>query len=470
MFKSIFTNSFGILVSRITGFIRDMLQASILGANIYSDIFIVAFKLPNLFRRVFAEGAFTQSFMPTFASSLQKGLFSFTIFKKFLSILILMTIVVYIFSEYFTKLIAWGFSYETIQKAAPLVAINFNYLILIFIVTFFASLLQYKNHFATTAFSTSLLNISMIVALILSKELTKQEIIYNLSFGVVIGGVLQLLVHIIAIRWFRLDRLFYYGFIAYKRKKNKIQRDIKRFNRGFLNSIVGGSTAQISAFLDGFLASFLVSGSISYLYYANRVFQFPLALFAIATSIAIFPRIAKYLNSNQELKARTILKSSFWLLIFSLSLAVIVGITFSKEIVWLLYQRGAFSIEDTLNTSIILSVYLIGLLPFGISKIFSLWLYSTHNQAQAAKISIIALGVNVVLSLAFIYPLKAVGLALASSMSGFVLLILTIKYFGLREFLEIIKSKLWVYYIVFLAIIVLVALIFKGYTIAIIQL
>jgi len=155
MFKSIFTNSFGILTSRILGFIRDMLQASILGANIYTDIFIVAFKLPNLFRRIFAEGAFTQSFLPSFTHSKQKSVFSVSIFLKFFGFLILFSIFVSLFSNFFTKIIASGFSAETIKEAAPLVAINFNYLILIFIVTFLASLLQYKNHFATTAFSTT---------------------------------------------------------------------------------------------------------------------------------------------------------------------------------------------------------------------------------------------------------------------------------------------------------------------------
>ena len=470
MIRAIFTNSFGILISRITGFIRDMLQASILGANIYSDIFIVAFKLPNLFRRIFAEGAFSQSFIPTFASSRQKSVFTVTILKKFTLILIALTFIVFIFSEYLTKLIAWGFSDSLIQKAAPLVAINFNYLILIFLVTFLASLLQYKNHFATTAFSTSLLNLSMITALVLSQELDKEAIVYNLSIGVIVGGFLQLIAHMIAIRWLKLDRIFYYGYLSTKRKKTKIQSDIKRFNKGFINSVLGGSTAQISAFLDGILASFLVSGSISYLYYANRVFQFPLAIFAIATSVAIFPKIARFLNSNQEDRAKKMLKKSFWILLFALSGSVIVGIIFSREIVWLLYQRGAFELADTLNTATILSMYLIGLLPFGLAKIFSLWLYSTHNQAKAAKISAITLGINIVLALILVYPLKAVGLALASALSGFILLGLTIKHFGAREFLDILKSKLLLVYIAFVAFVIIITLFLKGISSASLQL
>ncbi len=155
LIKSIFTNSSGILVSRILGFIRDLLTASILGANIYSDIFFVAFKLPNLFRRIFAEGAFTQAFIPSYAKSKHKIRFSSVIFLQLIAFLIVLSLVVTLFSTLITKAIALGFDEKTVDLAAPLVAINFYYLPLIFIVTFMAALLQYKNHFATTAFSTA---------------------------------------------------------------------------------------------------------------------------------------------------------------------------------------------------------------------------------------------------------------------------------------------------------------------------
>ncbi len=441
MFKSIFTNSFGILISRVLGFIRDMLQASVLGANIYTDIFIVAFKLPNLFRRIFAEGAFAQSFLPSFSHSKQKSLFSASIFIKFLIFLIIFSITVTLFSNLFTKIIASGFDAQTINEAAPLVAINFYYLILIFIVTFLATLLQYKNHFATTAFSTALLNLALIFALVYSQNEPPKTIVYHMSYAVIVGGIMQVIVHVIAAKKFNLFKILIGGFKALGRKKDKIKDDVKRFKKTFSASVVGSSTAQISAFLDGWLASFLVSGSISYLYYANRVFQFPLALFAIATSVAIFPKVSRYLKNEDNQKALIMLKKSFWFLAYLLSIATVVGIIFSKEIVWLLYERGAFSSIDSANTSLILTMYLIGLLPFGLSRIFSLWLYAKHRQAEAAKISIFSLGVNIVLSLALIYPFGAAGLALASSIGGFVLFYLTIKKFGFRDFLNILKKR-----------------------------
>jgi putative peptidoglycan lipid II flippase len=159
MIKHIFTNSAGILVSRILGFIRDLLTAAILGANIYSDIFFVAFKLPNLFRRIFAEGAFTQVFIPAYAKSNHKLQFSSIIFLQFIAFILILALVVTMFASLITKAIAVGFDDATIELASPLVAICFYYLPLIFVVTFLAAILQYKNHFATTAFSTAHLNL-----------------------------------------------------------------------------------------------------------------------------------------------------------------------------------------------------------------------------------------------------------------------------------------------------------------------
>lgn len=445
LFKSIFTNSFGILFSRILGFIRDLLTASILGANIYSDIFFVAFKLPNLFRRIFAEGAFTQSFLPSYTSSSKKAVFSVSVFFKFVLFLIVFSLVVTAFDGFFAKLIAFGFNEETIQKAAPLVAINFYYLDFIFIATFLATLLQHKNHFATTAFSTALLNIAIIGALLLSKGAKASEIVYFMSYGVLIGGLFQVIVHIIAVKKLSLCRVFVAGFKGLKSKKNEMQDELKRFYGSFFPAILGNSTAQISAFLDTFLASFLAAGSISYLYYANRILQLPLALFAIATSIAVFPKIAKHIKNSKETEARKILKKSFWFLVYLLSLSTMGGIILSNEIIWLLFERGEFTRTDTINSAFVLSMYMIGLLPYGLAKIFSLWLYSMRKQKTAAKISAVSLGVNIVFSLALIIPLKAAGLALASSIAGFVLLFLTIKEFGKDHFLDIIRDKKAVY-------------------------
>lgn len=441
MFRAIFTNSFGILFSRILGFIRDLLTASTLGANIYSDIFFIAFKLPNLFRRIFAEGAFTQVFLPAYATSKNRAIFTVHIFTLFLSIIIILSLLVTLLPSLFTKIIAIGFDEKTIELASPFVAINFWYLPLIFSITFLSTLLQYKKHFATTAFSTGVLNIAMIAALLLAQEKDDSIVVYYLSFGVVVGGILQLIIHIIAIHKLGLGKLLIGGFKHIKSKKDKISKESSEFKKQFLPAIWGSSTAQVGAFLDTWLASLLASGSISYLYYANRIFQLPLALFAIATSIALFPSIAKYIKNSDEQKAMYYLKKAFWFLSYLLIPSTIIAFILSDEIIKLLFERGAFNSDDTKITSFVLQMYMLGLVTYGLQKLFSLWLYAQKLQLQAAKIASYMLGINIVASLTLIYPLGAAGLALGTTISGFVGFFLNIKLFGTKRFLDILRSK-----------------------------
>jgi putative peptidoglycan lipid II flippase len=463
MFKAIFTNSFGILTSRILGFVRDLLTASYLGANIYSDIFFIAFKLPNLFRRIFAEGAFSQVFIPAFARSKHKAVFSANIFLLFLSIIILITILVNLLPALATKAIAVGFNQESIDLAAPFVAINFWYLPLIFAVTFLSTILQYKHHFATSAFSTALLNISLILALFLSKDKSHLEMVSYLSYGVVIGGSMQLIVHIIAVYKMGLSKLLLGGFKYLKKRSQTIKKDTKEFRRQFIPAVWGNSTAQVSAFLDTFLASFLVTGSISYLYYANRIFQLPLALFAIATSIALFPRVARYLKNNDEQKAVQNMKKAFWFLSFILSASSLVGFILAHEITWLLFQRGVFDSTDTANTTVVLQMYIIGLLPYGLQKLFLLWLYAKQMQLHAAKIATISLSSYIILALVLISPMGVSGLALASTFSGFMGFILTIKAYGVKNFFDILRSKNSLFLVVSMSIFTILLFIFKDY-------
>lgn len=455
MIKSIFSNSSGILFSRILGFLRDMLTASTLGVNIYSDIFFVAFQLPNLFRRVFGEGAFSQTFIPSFTRVKRKILFSASIFYKLISAIIFLTILVFVFDNEITKAIATGFSEETIEKATIFVKINFLYLTAIFMVTFLSALLHYREHFATTAYSTALLNLSLIFALFLSSEKTSEEIVYYLSYGVVIGGILQLIAHIIAIKYYSISKVFYGGLLRWKRF-DEVKNESKRFFSKFFLAIWGGGTAQISSFLDTLLASFLVTGSISYLYFANRLFQFPLAIFAIATSIAIFPRVSKYIKLNREGEAREIFRKSFWLLTFLLSFSTVVGVVFAEEIVKLLFERGNFSSIDREETAKVLIAYLLGLTIFGVAKLFSLWLYAKERIGASAKISTYSLIVKIIFSLILIEPFGASGLAYSTTISSLVLFIFTIYEFGFKNFVEIIFHKLAIYFILFITFVILI--------------
>jgi len=437
--KSIFTNSFGILVSRVTGLGRDVLMASALGASMWSDMFFVAFKLPNLFRRIFAEGAFTQAFMPSFVASRHKGVFATAIFLRFMLFLTAFSLLITLFPEPITKLLALGWESELIAKTAPLTAINFWYLDLIFIVTFLATLLQYKSHFFTTAMSTTLLNISMIAALYLYMKEDPKTVAYALSFAVLIGGGLQIISHLLTLHSLNLHKILVGGW-KYRKTKD-VDEEKKHFQSLFLPGILGNSTPQISAFIDTLLATFLMTGSVSYLFYANRIFQLPLAIFAIATATVLFPAVSKALKNNNETEAYKNLNQAFWLLSFLLGGAMVGGILLAEPIVWLLFERGKFTSIQTLETVSVLQMYMAGLLPFGLAKLFSLFLYASHRHRKAAKIALYSLVTSVTFSLILMYPMGASGLALAGSIGGWVLFILTVKEVGMERFVAIIRSK-----------------------------
>jgi putative peptidoglycan lipid II flippase len=449
MLRAVFSNSSGILFSRILGFFRDMLTASTLGVNIYSDIFFVAFQLPNLFRRAFGEGAFSQTFLPTFTRVKKKILFTSSVLYKLLAGVLSITLLIHIFDTEVTKAIATGFDSETVEKASTFVKINFWYLLLIFITTFLSALLHYREHFVTTAYGTALLNLSLIGALTLSNGKSSEEIIYYMSYGVVIGGILQLLAHLIAIHFNSMNKVLYGGLLRWRRF-SEVKSETDGFFKRFTLAIWGGGTAQISSFLDTVMASFLITGSISYLYFANRVFQFPLAIFAIATTIAIFPRVSKLIKQNKDGEAREIFKKSFWLLAYLLSLSTLVGVLFAEEIVKLLFERGAFGEADRLATAQVLIFYLLGLSIFGVSKLFSLWLYAHERIGTSAKISTYSLIVKIVSALLLIQPLGASGLALSTTISSLTLLLFTLNEFGWNNIKEIIFDKLGLYLIIVL--------------------
>jgi putative peptidoglycan lipid II flippase len=417
-----------------------------LGATGYSDMFFVAFKLANMFRRIFAEGAFTQAFMPSFVDAKQKGVFATAIFIRFMLFIVAMSLVVTVFPEVVTKLLAWNWDEAKIAQTAPFTAINFWYLDLIFMVTFMGTLLQYKEHFITTAVSTALLNISMITALFIFMHDDPKTILYALSFSVLIGGLLQVLTHIYALKQFNMLRLLIGGW-KYRNKKD-IKEEKRKFTKLFVPSVWGNSAPQFASYLDTFLASFLITGSISYLFYANLLFQLPLGLIAIATASALFPSISKALGRGDNKSAYSNLAKAFWLLAFLLGISALGGVIFAEPIVWLLFEYGRFTPQMTADTADVLAMYMIGLLPYGFAKLFSMFLYASHRHGKAAKIATIALIVNMIFSLILMQFMGAMGLALAGSIGGWTLFILTIKEVGFSRFIEIIKDKKLLYLII----------------------
>jgi putative peptidoglycan lipid II flippase len=288
----------------------------------------------------------------------------------------------------------------------------------------------------------------MITALYFYMNEDPLTILYALSISVLIGGLLQVITHIVALKHFNLLRLLAGGW-KYRDKKD-VSEEKKKFTKLFVPSVWGNSAPQFASYLDTFLASFLITGSISYLFYANLLFQLPLGLIAIATASALFPSISKALSRGDEQDAYSNLGKAFWLLAFLLGISAIGGVIFAEPIVWLLFEYGKFSPTMTTDTANVLAMYMLGLLPYGFAKLFSMFLYASHRHTKAAKIATIALVVNMIFSLILMQYMGAMGLALAGSIGGWTLFILTIKEVGFDRFLKIIKDKKLLYLILML--------------------
>jgi len=273
-----------------------------------------------------------------------------------------------------------------------------------------------------------------------------KTIAYALSFSVLIGGLLQVLTHLMILNKLNLHKILLGGW-KYRKTKD-VQEEKKHFQTLFLPGILGNSTPQISAFVDTLLATFLMTGSVSYLFYANRIFQLPLAIIAIATATVLFPAVSKALKNNNESLAYKNLNQAFWLLAFLLGASMVGGILLAEPIVWLLFERGKFTAVQTLETVNVLQMYMVGLLPFGLAKLFSLFLYASHRHRKAAKIAVYSLITSISASLLLMHPFGAAGLALAGSLGGWVLFILTVKEVGTDKFMEIIRTKRSFYWIV----------------------
>lgn len=451
IFKNFIINALGILFSRVLGLARDILLALFLGAGLYSDIFFVALKLPAFFRRIFAEGAFGQSFLPNFSASRQKGAFTLAVLLQFGAIVFLFCLLVQFFAEFFTKIFAFGFSKETIALAAPLVAINFWYLFFIFLVTLLGAILNYSQKFFITSFSSSFFNLCIVIAAFFVDSSEPLQSLYYFSYAIVLSGVAQLIWHLIALIKNPVIKAM---FLSIRLRRTKIK--LKRFYSNFFHGVLGSSATQLSTLLDTTIASFLLSGSISYLYYANRVFQLPLALFAVALTQVSFPKILRHLKSNEEDKALLFMKKALEALSLLLLIATLIGVIFANEICTLLFERGNFTSNDSRLTAYVLIAYMIGLLPFGLQKLLSLWLYGKFKQKIAAIIAFKSLILAAVFSIACVLlisdeELKVLGVAASSSVSAFYLLGANIKEFGVREFLRLIEFKKILLGLLFLA-------------------
>ncbi|MDY6790340.1 MAG: murein biosynthesis integral membrane protein MurJ [Thermodesulfobacteriota bacterium] len=407
------------LLSRIFGYIRDMVIAAIFGAGFYSDAFVAAFRIPNLIRRLFGEGSLSISFVPVFTQYItEKGKdeafeMARSAIKLLSVLLVIITVAGIALSPWIVHIFAPGFtgSPEKYALTVVLTRIMFPYIFFICLVALSMGILNVLGHFAAPALAPVFLNIAMIVSVtavsIASTDPANR--VYGLAFGVVVGGCLQLALQVP----FLIKNGFYFW------QKTAIWHSgLKRIVKLFFPAIFGSAVYQINTLVITLLASIQSEGSVSYLYYADRLVQFPLGIFAIAAATALLPSISRQAAAKDMQAVRDSFAYTLKLVFFITIPAMVGLIVLRQPVVALLFQRGAFGGEATLLTAKAVLYYSIGLWAVSGVRIIVFTLYAlkdTKTPVYTAAISIMA---NIILGVVLMEPMGHAGLALALSLAS----------------------------------------------------
>lgn len=404
------------LVSRVLGFVRDVVIARLFGASAEADAFFVAFKIPNFFRRLTAEGAFSQAFVPVLTQTLhQQGegearRMLDAVWTRLMLFLIILTMLGIVFAEPLMWLFAPGFAQDArLPLAVDMLRIVFPYLLLISLVAMLAAVLNTYEHFWEPAFNPVWLNVAMIVTMwVFAPYLAIPAM--SLAYGVLIAGVVQL-----AWVWWALTPTGW-------RPRWSLAHNaaVKRILRNMAPALLGVSVAQINLLVSTVLASFLIAGSVSWLYYADRLLELPVGVLGVALATVVLPGLSKAraaadwqaYNHTLDLSLRLIMTVG---LPATVALAVL-----AKPLMFSLFAYGAFTAADAQASAQALSAYAFGLLGFLAVKVLAPAFYAREEMAWPVKISLVALGVNLLLALTLIRPLAHVGLALAVSVATLV--------------------------------------------------
>lgn len=428
MIKRILTVSGFTLLSRLTGFVRDIILAAVLGAGPVADAFFVALRLPNHFRAIFAEGAFNAAFVPAYARIREQGgseraaLFADRIFTILLASQIVLLGIALLFTPAVIDVLAPGFAKdpERYRLAVQLTRITFPYLLLITLVTLYGGILNALQRFAAAAAAPILLNFSLIVALLIAVYFPTPG--HAAAWGVLVSGVLQaLLVGGDAFRKGVLARL----------RRPQLDADIRQFFRALGPATLGSAGVQLALFADTVIASFLPAGALSALYYADRLNQLPIGVIGIAAGTVVLPEMARRLAAGDEAGAGHAQNRAveFTLLLAIPCLAAYVVIP--DLIMRALFERGAFSDADALAAGHTLAAYAIGLLPFVLIRSAVATFFARGDTATPVLAALIAAAVNIGFKVLLMGPLAQVGLALATSIGAWINLLL-VTWFAIR--------------------------------------
>lgn len=419
--KSFITVSGFTLISRMTGFVRDVLIAAHLGSSPLAQAFLVAFKLPNFLRRLFAEGAFNAAFVPQYAGKLAETgqedaqAFASQIFTSLLVILLMVVLLAEMAMPWIMHLLAPGFADDPalfIQTTA-FSHITFPYLLFISLVSLLGGILNGTGRFAAVAATPILLNVSLISFLLFASSHMASPA-HALSWGVAAAGLIQFVwLFAVAIRHKVAPR------IAMPRWSD----DIKTFLRRFMPGVLGAGVVQINLWVDMIIATFF-SGAVAYLYYAERVSQMPLSLIGTAMATAILPRLAMHIRKG-ELEQAIVSQNRALEAVMFLTIPATLGlIAVAFPLMSTLFERGEFTSHDTITTGYALMAYALGLPAFSMIKIFSAGHFAAGDTKTPVKIAAICLVINVTFNIGLVLLFDHlgffphVGLALATSISG----------------------------------------------------
>ncbi|MHB1661280.1 MAG: murein biosynthesis integral membrane protein MurJ [bacterium] len=407
--------SFFTLISRILGLLRDVCIAYFFGAGMATDAFFVAFRIPNLFRRLFGEGGISASFIPVYSESLSKNhkndaddLFK-TVFTALFFILLFLSATGFLFSFFFVAVTAPGFLNKPLELhfAVLLTKIMFPYIFMIGLAAFLSGVLNVHGSYAPGAIYPIILNILFIISAIFLRPFFHPGI-YALAVGVMAGGGLQLLSQIYYIKKKKISLGFKFSFN---------NSGVKSVFKLLTPSLLGMAVIQLNLVFDTLLASFLPAGSISFLYYGDRLYQFPLGVFAIAMQTAIFPTLSASFAKNDLKEVDGAFNFSSTLMFFIIIPSSIGLILLRSSLVKLIYMHGVFNAADAQKTAGVLLFFIVGLWASALLKTVVPVFYSMKDTKTPVNAAIISLVINIIFAVLLMQVMGVYGLALASSIS-----------------------------------------------------
>ncbi len=432
LYRSIATVGGMTMISRVLGFVRDILIAAVLGTGWVADAFFVAFRFPNLFRRLFAEGAFNAAFVPLFAKRLEgEGKESARRFAEealagLLTVLLALTAIAEITMPWLMYIIAPGFieSAEKFDLAVLLTRIAFPYLLCMSVIALLSGVLNAMGKFAVAAAAPILLNVVLITVMLgvsFSGFGNTPQAGVALSWGVAAAGVVQLAALVFAVR---------HGSMGLSLRRPRLTPGVRNLIRLGIPGVVGGGITQINILVGTIIAS-LQASAVSWLYYADRIYQLPLGIVGVAIGVVLLPDISRKLRAGDHDDAMTSMNRSLeFSLLITLPAAVALAVV-PEPIIRVLFERGAFTADDTPATAWALAAFAVGLPAFVLIKVFSPGFFAREDTKTPMIYAAVSIAVNIACSLTLFFFIGHVGIAIATSLAGWINVLLLFQ--GLRQ-------------------------------------